>query len=677
MSPFTLGWHTNRDGRAIDQSDRWCKEGGTGRPIESGRGHEPADVHFRVDPFRLVRPDRRPAGSRRNRASQARVRSRSSLQAEPPLCLVGPGVERLCFRRTGIALVRRDGGLAPPRSLAFCAVMFALVVLPPFLVAFPRIYGLSWLVVALAMAARLVPDIERRRWAFRRSVVISFPVAIALVAIMATAIWSGDRNKQVRERARPLPAPGSPNVVLIVLDTVAARHLSLYGYGRATSTTLAELAERGIRFGTARASSSWTLPSHATMFTGRWMHDLSVGWLTPLDRTQTTVAEFLGARGYATAGFVANTAYCAADSGLARGFTVYQDYFFPELTALKTAALFNRASEALRAIVYLAEDWLQPAGLLKGARRLVQAVDGDRKDAAEVNLELIDWLAHRAEPDRPFFAFLNYFDAHFPYRLPPGRLHRFGVEPTDEHQRFLIDQWGTLDKSSVSPAGVAFAADAYDDCVADLDEQLGILIDELNQQGILQRTWLVIVADHGESFGEHAGIFCHGASLYDTEVHVPLVILPPGGITPKKVVEQAVSLRDLATTIVDIVGQKAGSPFPGASLAPFWQPPAPAAEVRPTPDLPALAELVPAEREKRAYWRVPNQVPPVGAVKNDDWSFVRRDVDGREELFHLSKDLGEQHNLAGDPSAWPILRQMRATMGRMTGGPLLPRRFSP
>ena len=91
-----------------------------------------------------------------------------------------------------------------------------------------------------------------------------------------------------------------------MLDTVAADHLSLYGYERPTSPTMVELAERGIRFDRVQATSSWTLPSHASMFTGRWPHELSAGWLTPLDGTYPTLAEFLGSRGYATAGFVAN-----------------------------------------------------------------------------------------------------------------------------------------------------------------------------------------------------------------------------------------------------------------------------------------------------------------------------------------------------------------------------------
>ena len=222
-----------------------------------------------------------------------------------------------------------------------------------------------------------------------------------------------------------------------------------------------------------------------------------------LTETHPTLAEFLGDRGYATAGFVANTFYCAADSGLARGFTHYQDFIFPELTALKTAVLVSRALEGFQTIVYFTEDWLESAGLLPYVERFWRSLDTDRKGAAEVNRELLGWLSNRTQPERPFFAFLNYFDAHYPYQLPPGRLHRFGVEPTDNYQRILIQHWWDLDKTTVSPEGIAFAADAYDDCIADLDEQLGKLVDELDRRGILEQTWLIIASDHGESFGEH------------------------------------------------------------------------------------------------------------------------------------------------------------------------------
>jgi arylsulfatase A-like enzyme len=558
----------------------------------------------------------------------------------------------------------------------FTRVLGALGLLPFLLVAFPRIYSLAWLVAALGMAARLVPLVEHRSRGFRRFVLASLPAAVAIVAILGGSLWVGDRLKQLHENGRPLPPPGSPNVLLIVMDTVAASHLSLHVYDRPTSTTLVELAGRAIRFDSARATSSWTLPSHASMFTGRWFHELSVGWFTPLDQAPPTLAEFLGDRGYATAGFVANTGYCAADSGLSRGFTQYQDFIFPELTALKTAVLVSRALMRMHAIVFFSEDWLESAGLLPHVERLMWSLDGDRKGAAAVNCELLDWLSRRARPERPFFAFLNYNDAHYPYELPPGRLHRFGAEPSDSYQRFLIQQWGWLDKKTLSPVGVAFAADAYDDCIADLDEQLGKLVDLLDRSGVLERTWLIISSDHGESFGEHDSLFCHGVSLYDTELHVPLLIIPPAGSATGQAVKEPVSLRDLATTIVDVVGQQAGSPFPGVSLARFWKQPRREAPIEPAPALPALAEVVPYDWKKRDFWGLPQERFPLGAVKGGEWSYMRREADGREELFHLSEDAEEQRNLAGDPSARATLEQMRALLHRMTGGPLLPERFS-
>ena len=211
-----------------------------------------------------------------------------------------------------------------------------------------------------------------------------------------------------------------------MLDAVAADHLGLYGYDRRTTTTLVELAERGIRFDSAQAASSWTLPSHATMFTGRWLHELSVGWLTPLDEARPTLAEFLGARGYATAGFVANAAYCGSDSGLGRGFSFYQDYIFPELTASKTAVLVDRVLIGVQAIAGSLGDRAELPPLSTCLAHLWRLFLNNRKEASEVNRELLDWLSRRSRPERPFFAFLNYMDAHFPYLVPPGRIHRFG-----------------------------------------------------------------------------------------------------------------------------------------------------------------------------------------------------------------------------------------------------------
>ena len=164
---------------------------------------------------------------------------------------------------------------------------------------------------------------------------------LGLVLILAGWVVGGEWLAERREASRPLPPGDPPNVLLITLDTVRADHLSLYGYGRPTSPVLERLARLGIRFDEARAPAPWTLPSHASMFTGRWHHELSVDWMTPLDKKYPTLAEYLGSRGYATAGFVANLFACSYDSGLSRGFTHYEDYILECLVPFRTAWLVD------------------------------------------------------------------------------------------------------------------------------------------------------------------------------------------------------------------------------------------------------------------------------------------------------------------------------------------------
>ncbi len=422
----------------------------------------------------------------------------------------------------------------------------------------------------------------------------TFPVIAGLVAIAAGSLWSQDRIKEWREAARPLPSPGSPNVLLIVLDTVSAQHLSLHGYDRPTSPTLEELASQGIRFDRVRATSSWTLPSHGSMFTGRWPHELSAGYFTPLDRTDPTLAEFLGSRGYATAGFVANSGYCGTDSGLARGFTDYRDYQFPRLTAFRNAVLVARPMEAgLAAMGDFLESWPALVALAPAVADLGWYLLSDRKDAADVNREFLDWLSHRRQPARPFFAFLNYFDAHVPYQVPERGLHRFGAKPRNPAELTVTKYWVMVAREGPSPQQIEFARDSYDDCVADLDEQLGCLIDELARRGVLERTWMIVTADHGESFGEQPGIFVHGTSLYQAQLHVPLVIVPPAGGPPPTIVDQTASLRDLAATIVDVLGFQAESPFPGTTLGRFWKGSSAPTSAQSAASEPALSEVVP------------------------------------------------------------------------------------
>nr|MDP9179186.1 sulfatase-like hydrolase/transferase [Gemmatimonadota bacterium] len=190
-----------------------------------------------------------------------------------------------------------------------------------------RIHPLAALVLALGIAVQTARVVAGHPRGMRRVVRSTLPVMAALVAVAGLGHNSWRRLSELRTVAElPPAAQGAPNVLLIILDTVRALNLSLYGYPRQTSPALDRFARRGVVFDRAISASPWTLPSHATLFTGRWPHELNADWRVPLDAAYPTVAEVLAQRGYATAGFVANAHNAGRESGLARGFHHYEDF---------------------------------------------------------------------------------------------------------------------------------------------------------------------------------------------------------------------------------------------------------------------------------------------------------------------------------------------------------------
>jgi arylsulfatase A-like enzyme len=377
-------------------------------------------------------------------------------------------------------------------------------------------------------------------------------------------IVGSDALKRWREEARALPPAGSPNILLIVLDTVRADHLSVYGYERPTTPHLEDLARRAIRFDQARAAAPWTLASHATLFTGRWPHELAASWMCPMRADVPTLADYLGSLGYATAGFVGNTLYCSYDSGLDRGFAHYRDYRLDGLSALRTVHLVDFL---LKRIDSLAPALGRTVGSGPGGGWLEMSIrqftQADRKDAGVVNREFLDWLVRRHQPRRPFFAFLNYVDAHAPYTRPPGTAYRFGRAPaTRAASLYPSTRWMRADKTKLPWPVRALAMDAYDNGLASIDDRLGELFGELRRRGVLERTVVIVTADHGEGFGEH-GLFDHGQSLYRPEVRVPLLIALPSGQAAGRVVDRFISLRDIPATIAELVGSRGEPRFPG------------------------------------------------------------------------------------------------------------------
>ncbi|MGH7551526.1 MAG: sulfatase-like hydrolase/transferase, partial [Longimicrobiales bacterium] len=304
--------------------------------------------------------------------------------------------------------------------------------------------------------------------------------ATAIVATLAGAVhvwgWSTERAAWSR---LPSGATG-PNIVLIVWDTVRARSLSLYGYERSTTPQLEAFADGAAVFDRAFATSPWTLPTHASLFTGRWHHELSVDWEDPLDTAYPTLAEFLVGRGYATAGFVANTYFGSVEHGLNRGFVHYEDYRRSPGQALVSSALGSDLACGVRN---------KPGCKLRdlvGYHELL-----GRKTAAHVSRAFLRWLDRRPA-GRPFFAFLNYMDAHAPYLPPEPFATRFGKGERGNpmHMEWADWQW--------TPAQAKAEQDAYDGAIAYLDDQLGRLLGELDARGLLENTIIVLTSDHGE-----------------------------------------------------------------------------------------------------------------------------------------------------------------------------------
>jgi arylsulfatase A-like enzyme len=218
--------------------------------------------------------------------------------------------------------------------------------------------------------------------------------------------------------------------------------------------------------------------------------------------------------------------------------------------------------------------------------------------------------------------------------------------------------WPVLDKMTLPRPIINLARDSYDDCLGYLDGQLGLLFDELQRRGVLDQTLVVVTADHGEGLGEH-NLFDHGESLYRTEIRVPLVIVPPLGLNPSSIVGETVSLRDLPATIVDLLGLRAGSPFPGKSLVAFWQNPLSGNVRFSREDDPVVSELTNPNPLRPNRGRSPASRGPLISLADDNFVYIRNDGDGSEQLFDERGDPHEYSDRSRVESMRPVLENFR------------------
>jgi arylsulfatase A-like enzyme len=306
--------------------------------------------------------------------------------------------------------------------------------------------------------------------------------------------------------------PQRPPIILITLDTTRRDRLGCYGYRRETSPSFDRFCAEATRFDRAYSTTSWTLPAHASLFTGKYTHShgarydaagpLVLGDVIDHGRAsryrarglaegERTLAAALADAGYATGGFVAGP-WMKRVFGLDAGFEHWDDDGIDEENGRRAEAVTDRA---------------------------------------------LAWLGENAS--RPVFAFLNYYDPHSPYSPPEGWRDRFtgGAPAPPQGAPMTLEQANQL----------------YDAEILYTDHHLGRLFDQLRAWGLYDAAWIVVTADHGDVIGEH-GTAGHGRYLWEEEIRIPLVVKRPAGVGAGTVDGEAIQLNDLMPWLLGELG---------------------------------------------------------------------------------------------------------------------------
>ena len=392
-------------------------------------------------------------------------------------------------------------------------------------------------------------------------------------------------------------ALGAPNVLFVILDAGRADHFGAYGYGRPTTPNIDRFAREGVVFERAFTPAVYTLGAMSSVWTSQYpdRHHADVSFAARLPPDRLTLAELLGAQGIHTAGFVSNV-IAGSFNGFDRGFTEFHEVFREQGTS--------------------------------AADGLARTVPG--------------WIASQA--GRRFFAYVHFREPHCPYNPPPPFDTRFGPEgPITSEMRMACGSgtWVTevnQGRRALSAAEKDHLVRLYDGNLASADDVMGQIRTALEKANLLERTVVIISADHGEALFEH-GWIGHNVQLYDESVHVPLIVRFPAGQGPPAGtrIGTLADLLDVAPTIADLFGVmgQGGSDrrFQGRSLLPA-----------------VLGAKGETAILSRTVWDRPRY-----ARRDADYKFVYDTRTGEEELYDLARDPGEKTSLvASDPlrAAW-------------------------
>jgi len=538
----------------------------------------------------------------------------------------------VCFF-TAIALLMVFGARLVRRLPALRVLIFVLAFLSVYdwLTLTERLYHRACFLLALGVAfafTRWFDGHHEKVFGFWRRTLTWLVAAWLLIFI---GMKTTERLIEYHQLASlPSAQAGAPNVLVVVVDTLRADHLSVYGYTRPTTPNLDRIATQGVLFQNAIAPCSWTLPSHASLLTGRYPSDHGMenaqpmpwlGWGHESLRGYLTLGEALQQKGYRVGAFSANQTYFTSNVGLGRGFIHFEDYFqSPKDMFLRT--LFGRDFDGAylhrteKSAVTRTIKFLGLTGLLD-----------NRKHAGEVNREALTWIDRS---QRPFFAFLNYIDVHD--QAPPRDFR--------------------------APWGLKTELDRYDAALTYVDAEIGKLMQQLKYRGVTRDTLVIITSDHGESLGQHAMQF-HGIALYREQIHVPLLLWYPNKVPAGLIVPRPVSNAAIAATIMDFVAGPGQTSFPGRGLktlwigtdtAPYW--PYPLSEL-------AKNEIV-IDPDRQARNVEPTAMDAdMKSLVTPHWHLIVHEIQGAQ-LYDWTSDPGETRNLIDTPEGRSAAEQLES-----------------
>lgn len=404
--------------------------------------------------------------------------------------------------------------------------------------------------VLFVIGARL-----RKRWPrVFYTLAVLIPAIVPFVPEIKHRVQGGYEIKPPADR--PKAPEGAPDVLFIVMDTVRAQSVSAYGYERKTTPNFDTLAKEGLFIADATSPATWSLPAHASLFTGALpsvsgAHEES----RFLYEGIPTIAETMASLGWETRAFSANP-HISESFGLTRGF-----------------------------------DWTDQAWITgAGGRgftfiyRLIDAMGFSAQDkgGGQVVKNIQDWMGSRPKDAPPAFVFVNFLEAHFPFhQLPDDQLYLYTKEDISELRAVGQIAFGVQFGRQLTDAEYTRIhqpiKDMYDGGVHYTDFLMGEVVEEWRKRGLLDNTIVIVLGDHGETTGEH-GAFGHVTPLYEEVLRVPLMFRYPAKITAGSRVDMPVSSAATFATVMDLLGQpkpersQYSSLLPGATGAIVGQP---------------------------------------------------------------------------------------------------------